>query len=254
MAGSLHLPRMRPLSSRKSAILSVLDVGTSKVLCLIARLDPIEAASGSRGRTHGCRILGIGHQRSRGMKAGQVVDMEEAETAVRLAVDAAERMAGVQVDNVIVCSSGGRIGSQHFQAKVAVGDRSVSEADIHRVLEATCAHTSRDGRAVLHSLPTSFSVDDAQNIRDPKGMIGDQLGAHLHVSSCDAAAARNLGLAIERCHLNVEAFVASPYASALAVLADDEAEIGATIIEISCQRVQLLNLAQRTLIHDLVRP
>lgn len=231
MGGLVHLPRMRPLSSRKSAILSVLDVGTSKALCLIARLDPVEPNAISRGRTHGCRILGIGHQRSRGMKAGQVVDMEETETAVRLAVDAAERMAGVQVDNVVVCSSGGRIGSQHFQAKVAVGDRSVSEADIHRVLEATCAHTSRDGRAVLHSLPTSFSVDDAQNIRDPKGMIGEELTAHLHMASCDAAATRNLGLAIERCHLTVEAFVASPYASALAALADDEAEIGATVID-----------------------
>jgi cell division protein FtsA len=231
MGGSVHLPRMRPLSSRKSATLSVLDVGTSKIMCLIARLDPIDPGAPARGRTHGCRILGIGHQRSRGMKAGQVVDMEEAETAVRLAVDAAERMAGVQVDNIIVCASGGRIGSQHFQAKVGVGDRAVGEADIHRVLEATCARTARDGRAVLHSLPTSFSVDGAQNIRDPKGMIGEELAAHLHVASCDAAAARNLGLAIERCHLNVEAFVASPYASALAVLADDEAEIGATVID-----------------------
>lgn len=231
MSGYVHLPRMRPLSSRKSAILSVLDVGTSKIVCLIARLDPVDPNVIAHGRTHGVRILGIGHQRSRGMKAGQVVDMEEIETAVRLAVDAAERMAGVQVDNVIVCAAGGRIGSQQFQAKVAVGDRAVGESDVHRVLEATCARTSRDGRAVLHSLPTSFSVDDAQNIRDPKGMIGDQLGAHLHVASCDAAAARNLGLAIERCHLTVEAFVASPYASALATLADDEAEIGATVID-----------------------
>ena len=231
MGGSVHLPRMRPLSARKSALLSVLDVGTSKIVCLIARLDPMDPNAPARGRTHGVRILGIGHQRSRGMKAGQVVDMEEAETAIRLAVDAAERMAGVQVDNVIVCAAGGRIGSQTFQARVAVGDRAVGEADIHRVLEATCAHTSRDGRAVLHSLPTSFSVDGAENIRDPKGMIGEGLSANLHVASCDAAAMRNLGLAIERCHLNVEAFVASPYASALATLADDEAEIGVTVVD-----------------------
>ena len=249
MSGSLRLPRMRPLSSRKSAILSVLDVGTSKIVCLIARLDPIEAGGASGGRTHGCRILGIGHQRSRGMKAGQVVDMEEAETAVRLAVDAAERMAGVQVDSVVVCAAGGRIGSQHYQAKVAVGERSVGEADIHRVLEATCTHTSRDGRAVLHSLPTSFSVDDADNIRDPKGMIGDELAAHLHVASCDAAAARNLGLAIERCHLNIEAFVASPYASALSTLADDEAEIGATVIDFGGGTTSIAVISGGALVH-----
>ncbi|MFO1135622.1 MAG: cell division protein FtsA [Rhodoblastus sp.] len=249
MGVSVHLPRMRPLSSRKSAILSVLDVGTTKIVCLIARLDPIEAGQPSRGRTHGCRILGIGHQRSRGMKAGQVVDMEEAETAIRLAVDAAERMAGVQVDNVIVCASGGRISSQHFQAKVAVGDRSVGEPDIHRVLEATCARSARDGRAVLHSLPTSFSVDGAENIRDPKGMIGDELAAHLHVVSTDAAAVRNLGLAVERCHLTVEAFVASPYASALATLGDDEAEIGATVIDFGGGSTSVGVFAGGALIH-----
>ena len=129
----VNLPRMRPLSSRKSAILSVLDVGTSKIVCLIARLDP---------ETYQHRV-------------------RQAETAIRLAVDAAERMAGVQVDSVIVCASGGRISSQHFQAKVAVGERSVGEPDVHRVLEATCARSERDGRSVLHSLPTSFSVDGA---------------------------------------------------------------------------------------------
>ncbi|MBX9740683.1 MAG: cell division protein FtsA, partial [Beijerinckiaceae bacterium] len=79
---------MRPLSTRKSAVLSVLDVGTSKVACLIARLMPAEASDTLRGRTHRCRILGIGHQRSRGIKAGAVVDMDEAENAIRLAVDA----------------------------------------------------------------------------------------------------------------------------------------------------------------------
>lgn len=229
--GVLHqLPRMRPLSSRKSAIISVLDVGTSKIVCLIARLDPVEA-SPQRTRTHEARILGIGHQRSRGMKGGQVVDMEQAETAIRLAVDAAERMAGVQVDSIIVCASGGRVGSQQFAAKIGVGARAVGESDIHRVLEASCAHTTSEGRAVLHSLPTRFSVDGADGVRDPRGMIGAELGAHLHVASCDVAAVRNLGLAVERCHLNVEAFVAAPYAAALATLADDEAEIGATIID-----------------------
>ena len=93
-------PHMKPLSARKTTILSVLDVGTSKVACLIARLMPAEPSDMLRGRTHRCRILGIGHQRSRGMKGGAVVDMEEAELAIRLAVDAAERMARVQVESV----------------------------------------------------------------------------------------------------------------------------------------------------------
>ena len=89
--------RPRRASRRQRAILCVLDVGTSKIVCLIAKLQPAEASDMLRGRTHRCRILGIGHQRSRGIKGGAVVDMEEAESAIRLAVDAAERMAGVEV-------------------------------------------------------------------------------------------------------------------------------------------------------------
>jgi len=81
-----YTPRMKPLSARKTTILSVLDVGTSKVACLIARLMPAEPSEMLRGRTHRCRILGIGHQRSAGLKGGAVIDMEQAEQAIRLAV------------------------------------------------------------------------------------------------------------------------------------------------------------------------
>ena len=114
MIAHVSLPRMKPISSRKSAISVVLDVGASKVVCLIAKLIPAESSDMLRGRTHRARILGIGHQRSRGIKAGVVIDMDETEAAVRLAVDAAERMAGVQVESVIVANTGGRLGSAIF--------------------------------------------------------------------------------------------------------------------------------------------
>jgi cell division protein FtsA len=216
---------------RKSAILSVLDIGTSKIVCLIARLNPADPSQTLRGRTHRCRILGIGHQRSRGIKGGAVVDMEAVENAIRLAVDAAERMAGVQVESVIVNATGGRLSSQLFDAKVDLAGRAVSQADVHRVLEACTARGGRDGRAVLHSLPIGFSIGEVRHISDPEGMIGDSLGAAMHVLSCDAAAARNLMLAVERCHLKVDAMVATPYAAGLSTLADDEAELGAALID-----------------------
>ncbi len=225
-------PRLRPLSTRRSAILSVLDVGTSKIVCLIARLDPIAASDMLRGRTHSCRILGIGHQRSQGIKAGAVVDLDEAEKAIRLAVDAAERMAGVQVESVIVTASGCRLASQHYDAKVAIGGRAVSEGDVHRVLEACASHSAPRGRTVLHSVPTNFGLGEIQNIRDPKGMVGDELKADLNVVSCDSAAVRNLMLAVERCHLSVEAMVAAPYAAGLSTLVDDEAELGTALVDI----------------------
>ena len=224
-------PRMRALSARKSVLLSALDIGTTKVVCLIARLDPMEPSDTLRGRTHRCRILGIGHQRSAGIKGGVIVDLDEAEGAIRRAVDAAERMAGVQVESVIVNATGGRIGSQFFNATVSVAGRAVGESDIHRVLEACAARTQQQGRAVLHSLPTGFSLGDMRNVRDPKGMVGDELGVDMHVVGCDVTAARNLMLAVERCHLSIEAMVATPYVAGLATLVDDEAELGTALID-----------------------
>jgi cell division protein FtsA len=224
-------PRLKQLPPRKTAILSVLDVGASKIVCLIARLSPMTASDSLRGRTHRCKVLGIGHQRSRGVKAGAIVDLDAAETAIRLAIDAAERMAGVEVEGVIVNMSGGRLASQLFDAKVAITHKAVSQTDIYRVLEAASHASARSGRVVLHALPMGYSLDATRGVRDPKGMVGAELGAELHVASCDAAAARNLMLAVERCHLRVEAAVATPYASGLSTLVDDEAELGAALVD-----------------------
>jgi cell division protein FtsA len=89
----------------------------------------------------------------------------------------------------------------------------------------------RDSRAVLHSLPIGFSIDGSNGIRDPRGMLGARFGVDMHVATTDVAAARNLMLAVERCHLAVEAMVASPYVAGLSVLADDEADLGAAVVD-----------------------
>jgi cell division protein FtsA len=223
-------PRMKPLSSRKSATLSVLDIGTSKTVCLVAQLLPMENRDTLRGRTHLARILGIGHQRSLGLKGGAVVDLEAAEGAIRQAVHAAERMAKVEIQSVIVNLTGGRLGSQHFEGSVGVR-HSVAPADVQRVLAAASGHTLRPGRAVLHALPTGYTLDAQANIVEPCGMIGERLAVDLHVVSAEAAAARNLMLAVERCHLGIEAVIATPYAAGLSALVDDEAEMGVAVVD-----------------------
>ncbi len=224
-------PRMRQIPAHKGAILSVLDVGASKMVCLIARLAPMEPSSSLPGRTHRCKILGIGHQRSNGVKGGAIVDLQSAEHAARLAIDAAERMAGVEVGGVIVNMSGGLLGSQRFSAKATLRGKTVSEHDVHRALEAASATSAPPGRTVLHGLPTAFSLDATRDVRDPRGMIGEELGVDLHVATCELAAARNLMLVVERCHLRVEAMVATPYASGLSTLVDDEAELGSAVVD-----------------------
>ena len=225
-------PRIKPVSARKSAILSALDVGTSKVVCLIAKLDPMDQSDTLRGRTHRMRVLGIGHQRSRGLKGGVVVDLEEAERAVRLAVDAAERMAGVQVESTIVNMTGGRLASRQFTGSVNLHRRTITDSDVHRVMDAAIGQSMTQGRTVLHSLPIGYCLDESRHIRDPRGMIGDHLHVDMHVATCDTLAQRNLMLAVERGHLKVEAMVGTPYASALSSLVDDEAEMGVACIDI----------------------
>ena len=149
-------PRLRQIPPRKSAVLSILDVGASKIVCLIARLSPMAPSDSLRGRTHRCKVLGIGHQRSRGVKAGAIVDLDLAESAIRLAIDAAERMAGVEVDSIIVNMTGGRLSSQLYNAKINIGGKAVGHHEVHRVLEAASAveraHRPRRAACAAHRL------------------------------------------------------------------------------------------------------
>jgi cell division protein FtsA len=216
---------------RRPAIVSVLDIGSTKICCLVGRLTPCEPGEALRGRTHTIEVLGIGHQRSRGIKSGVVANLDAAEQAIRTTVDAAERMAGVTVDSLIVNLSSGRLASETRSAAVALSGNPVGENDIGRVLAAGRRYSITEGRSVVHSLPIGFSIDGAGDIAEPRGMVGNRLGVDMHVLTADQPPLRNLELAINRCHLSIEAIVASPYASGLAVLADDEAELGCAVID-----------------------
>lgn len=224
-------PSQHGTAGRKVRLLTVLDVGSSKVSCVIARLRPHEGGALLPGRTHRMEVLGIGHQRSRGVKSGVIIDLDAAEQSIRLAVDAAERMAGLTVDSLIVNISAGRLKSETFTASVNLGGHEVEQADIRRVLAAGAKQALAAERHLVHSLPIGYTLDGERGIRDPLGMLGDSLGVDMHVLTADAAPLRNLELCINRCHLSVEAIVATPYASGLAALVGDEAEMGAACID-----------------------
>ena len=224
-------PKMRPVSPTKAAVVAGLDIGTSKIVCLIARLEPQAPQDVLRRRSHGVRILGFAHTAAGGMKAGTVVDLNEAEAMARQAIDIAENMAGVQLDSVVVSMSGGRLGSERFVANVELSGGAVTDGDIARVLGAASRHSVRDGRAVLHSLPIGYALDAAAGIREPRGMLGHKFGVDMHMVTADVATVRNLMLTVERSHLAIEALVAAPYMAGLACLADDEADLGAACID-----------------------
>ncbi len=224
-------PKMKPLPPNRSVLVAALDVGTSKIACLIARLRPSPPKDSPRLRSHSIDVVGFGHTLARGMKAGTVIDLAEAEAAVRQCADLAERTAKMQLDSVIISVSAGRPTSELISASIEVAGSAIGERDIARVLTAGSRHSERAGRAVLHSLPIGYVLDHARGVHDPRGMLAREFGIDMHVVTVDASAARNLMLAVERCHLAVEAMVTSPYVAGLSALADDEAELGAAVID-----------------------
>jgi cell division protein FtsA len=242
-------PKTKPLSPKRSALIAALDVGTSKVACLIARLKPHPPQDVLPRRSHGVEVLGFGHTLARGIKAGAVVDLTEAEAAIRQAVDHAERSAKMQLQSVVVSISAGKPASELFSASVNVAGSKVADGDIARVLAAGSRHSIRAGRAVVHSLPIGYALDDATGIRDPRGMLGRSFGIDMHVMTADISVARNLMLAVERCHLDVGAMAASPYAAALSVLADDEADLGAALIDMGAGTTTLAVFSGGRFVH-----
>jgi cell division protein FtsA len=211
--------RKQPARARGSLI-GAIDVGSTKVVCFIARR---EAA--------GPKVVGIGHQISRGVRNGLIVDIDQAATSMLNAVHAAEQMCGETINQVVVNLSGGYPSSRIVPVEVPIGGREIGDADMKRVLTLGHAHREAGDQQIIHSIPVGFSIDGARGIRDPRGMYGDRLGVHMHIVSANSSAIRNVVTAVGRCHLEVASLVVSPYAAGLAALVEDERELGATLVD-----------------------
>ncbi|MEM7215529.1 MAG: cell division protein FtsA [Pseudomonadota bacterium] len=223
---------MKPLPDKRPAVVSVLDVGTSKICCLIAKLTPRNDNEAVLGRTHRVEVLGLGYQKSRGIKSGVIVNLDQAEQAVRQAVEAAERMSGITVESMIVNVSSGRIVSEAFSADISLDGHSVEEPDISQVLHAGAQHALAPERSVVHSIPIGYSLDGEHGIANPLGMVGARLGVDMHIVTAENAPLRNLEHCVNRSHLGVEDLVATPYAAGLACLVEDEMQMGCACIDI----------------------
>src|SRR6201997_58221 len=226
-----HTPKAKPMPHKRAALVASLDIGTSKIACMIARLKPCPPNDALRGRSHAAELIGYSQIRSKGVKAGAVVDLAECEQSVRQAVSLAEDMARVHVESVLLSVSAGRLQGHLVEAAADIRGGAVTSGDVARVTSAGMHHATAEGRTVLHALPVGYSIDGGKGIRDPKGMVARQFGVDMNVVTADAAVAKNLMLVVERCHLNVEAMAASPYVAGLSVLTDDEADLGAAVVE-----------------------
>lgn len=217
-------------SGSRPSVIAALDVGTTKICCLIARVVSVRKPNAA-GKAQQLQVIGMGHQLARGIKNGAVVDMDEAERAIRAAVDAAERMADVTVESVFVNVSGGRPACRGFGAELAIHGRAVTSSDMAQVLHLAGSRVDADGRTVLHSTPIGYALDGTGGIKDPEGMFGESLGATLNVIAVDPGPMRNLAICIERCHLAVAGFVIAPFSSGLSTLVADEKDLGVTCID-----------------------
>ena len=235
---------------RNSQIVGLLDIGTSKVACIIAALDAPERPGESRR----VRVLGVGHLRSRGIKAGVIIDLAEAEATVRAAIAQAERTARLTLEEVFVSVSCGRLQSSSFSASVDIARGVVRADDIERLMAGGHAFAEREGRTLIHLNRIGFRVDGAAGSHDPRGMAAARLSADLHTVAADEAPVRNLMLVVERCYLNVRALIATPYASALAATSEEERRLGVTCIDIGGGTATVAAFADGHFIHAATVP
>ena len=206
-------------------LIAALDIGSSKVCAMIARLD-------DEGNL---TVLGTGQRESRGVKRGFVTDMGLSEFAVREAVELAERMAGQTVDDVSASYGAGGLVSDIANVEVELGGHAIEQADIDQLMEAGRKAIDRNGQVVLHANPALYTIDRAQGVQHPIGLHASRLGVDIHVIAADPAPLRNIDTVIRSAHLGVRAIVASPIAAGLACLSEEERELGVALVELGAE-------------------
>jgi cell division protein FtsA len=224
-------------AAMQRGLVAILDVGTSKIACLVLRFDeegrgPAAEGVGPMAGQSGVRVIGAAVTRSRGVRLGEVDSMSETERAIRTAVQAAQKQAGVRVDHVIACLSGARPQSWGLWGEADVAGAPVTGADIGRVLAACEMPDIGRGREALHAQPVNFALDHRSGLADPRGQVGARLSADLHLLAVDGAALETLLLCIKRCDLECAGLASSAYVAGIASLVEDEQELGAACIDL----------------------
>ena len=256
---SMRAMRERLRVALRRGFVATLDVGSSKTVCFILRVDSQRIARAqAEGRGHDAfgaiRIEGVGVTRSRGVRLGEIVDMEEATRAIRTALELAEKMAGERVDQVIGALSGARPASAAAAGEALIEGLEVTGRDVARAVSACRWPALEEGRDLLHAQPVNFTLDGVAGLSDPRGMTGSRLEADLHLVSVASNPLRNLAQCARRADLELAGVVAAPYSAGLASLVEDERKLGAACIDLGAGATGLAIFLRGHLIHcDSVR-
>jgi cell division protein FtsA len=243
MGETVRLKTNEDVPAYRTGLIAALDVGSSKVVCLIGRAEP-----GS------LRVLGAALRESQGIRSGTITSLDLAEESIRDAVAAAENLADTRIQNVLLSVSCGSPTSVTSRAVMTIGGALVSDAHLRALIADGRSRCALDGYDILQSAPTSYVVDEARGVRNPSGMFCQRIGVAMHAVAVKPSPLQNLKLAVERCHLNVAGTLYSAAASGQAVLTEDELQLGATVIDMGGGVTSVAVFLEGHLVHADVVP
>lgn len=232
----------KPKDSRN--LLVGLDIGTSKIVAIVAESKP----------DGGFEVVGMGSHPSRGLKKGVVVNIESTVTAIQRALEEAELMADCKIKEVYTGIAGSHIKSFNSHGMVAVKDREVSQIDVDRVIETAKAVNIPTDQQILHVLNQEFVIDGQEDVREPLGMAGVRLEVKVHIVTGAVSAAQNILKCVRRCGLEVRDLILQPLASAVATLSEDEKDLGVAILDIGGGTSDIAVFTQGAIRHTAVIP
>ena len=223
-------------SALQRGALAILDLGSTKIGCLILRfdgLDPSLASDqvGSLAGQSSFQVVGSAITRSRGIEFGEISSMQEAERAIRTVLQSAQKMANLRVDHLIACFSGGGPRSYGLNGVVKIENQIVRDEDIARVLSSCDLPDIGDGREILHAQPVNFALDHRSGLVDPRSQIGNNLDVDLHMLTVRAKTIRDLAHCVKRCDLELAGVASAAYGSGRSTLVEEEQELGAVCID-----------------------
>jgi cell division protein FtsA len=221
-----------------------LDIGTSKIVAIVAEVLP-------EGRLE---IIGMGSHPSRGLKKGVVVNIESTVNAIQRALEEAELMADCKIREVITGIAGSHIKSFNSHGMVAIKDKEVAQADVDRVIETARAVSIPMDQQILHILTQEFIIDGQEDVREPLGMAGVRLEVKVHIVTGAVSAAQNIMKCVRRCGLEVRDLILQPLASALAVLSEDEKDLGVCLVDIGGGTTDIAVFTEGAIRHTAVIP
>ncbi|MCP5411933.1 MAG: cell division protein FtsA [Alphaproteobacteria bacterium] len=243
MNQTLRLRVNNEIPAYRTGLVAALDVGTSKIVCVIG-----QAESGT------LKVLGSALRESGGLRAGTVTSLEDAESAIRDCVAAAENMADARIHNVLIGVNCGQPVSVNSRAVMTLDGALVSDSHLRALLAEGRSRCRLDGHEIIQSAPTAYMVDEARGVQNPSGMFCQRIGVAMHAVAVKPSPLANLKLAVERCHLNVVGSLFGAYASAMATLSDDEKQIGATVIDMGGGTTSIAVFQEGHLVHADVVP